>query len=74
MSELASNSVQAVQYILQLGGERVTGEREQTTIRLTVRTNDELNILLREEAVRRVISINQTMIYILNEYFHKSDV
>ncbi len=53
MSELASNSVQAVQYILQLGGERVTGEREQTTIRLTVRTNDELNILLREEAVRR---------------------
>ncbi len=52
----------------------MTKEREKTTIRLTIRTNNELNSLLRKEAARRGISINQTMIYILNEYFHKSDV
>ncbi len=48
--------------------------KEQITIRLTIRTNDELDLLLRKEAVRRGSSINQTMIYILNEYFHESDV
>lgn len=48
--------------------------KEQVTIRLTIRMNDELDSLLRKEAVRRGSSINQTMIYILNKYFYKSGV
>ena len=41
-------------------------EREQTTIRLTIRLTEELDKLLRSEAVRRGTSINQMMLYILN--------
>jgi len=41
------------------------------TIRLTIRMNNELDIKLREESVRRGTNINQTMIYILIEFFKK---
>lgn len=44
-------------------------DREQTTIRLTVRTPEELDKLIREESARRGTNINQTMLYILNWYF-----
>lgn len=44
-------------------------EREQTTIRLTLRPPDELDKLIRAESIKRGTSINQTMLYILNAYF-----
>ena len=44
-------------------------EREQITIRLTLRIPDELDRLIREEAVRRGTNINQTMLHILSNYF-----
>ncbi len=47
--------------------------REQTTIRLTVRATEELDKLLREEAVRRGTNVNQTMLYIINLFFQESD-
>lgn len=43
-------------------------EREQTTIRLTVRLPEELDTLIRNEAIRRGESVNQLMLYMLNEY------
>ena len=44
-------------------------DRKQPAIRLTVRPSDELNQLLRREAVKRGTNVNQTMIYILNSFF-----
>lgn len=44
-------------------------EKEQMTIRLTVRTSEELNNLIRNEAVRRGTNVNQTMLHILTLYF-----
>lgn len=44
-------------------------KQEHTTIRLTLRLPDELDKLIREEAVRRGTNINQTMLYILNKHF-----
>ena len=41
-------------------------EREQTTIRLTLRLPDELNDLIRKEAVRRGTAVNQTMLYMIH--------
>lgn len=48
-------------------------EREQTTIRLTLRMTEELENKIRLEAVRRGTSINQTMTYILNKGFKKME-
>ena len=48
-----------------------TAKRKQTTIRLTIRANEELEKMIRDEAVRRGTNVNQTMLYILNEYFTK---
>ncbi len=45
------------------------GEKEQTTIRLTLRIPEGLDRLIREVAVRRGTNINQTMIHILTKYF-----
>lgn len=42
---------------------------KQTTIRLTVRIPEELDKLIRNEAVRHGTNINQIMIYLLNYYF-----
>ncbi|MCX4268488.1 MAG: hypothetical protein OSJ62_07460 [Lachnospiraceae bacterium] len=47
-------------------------EREQTTIRtirLTLRLPDELDRMIRKEAIRRGTNINQTMLHILSNYF-----
>ena len=44
-------------------------EREQTTIRLTIRTSETLEMMIRSEAEKRGTSVNQTMLYILNRYF-----
>ncbi len=49
-------------------------EREpQKAIRLTIRASEELDRLLRQEAVRRGTNVNQIMLYILNRYFAASD-
>lgn len=49
-------------------------EREQTTIRLTIRLPERLEKLIREEAARRGTNMNQTMLCILTRYFkgHKN--
>ncbi len=44
-------------------------ERKQTIIRLTLRLSDELDKMIREEAIRRGTNINQTMLHILSNYF-----
>ncbi len=46
--------------------------RKQTT-RLTIRLSDELDKLLRKEAVRRGTNINQTMVCILHQYIQGSN-
>lgn len=43
-------------------------EREQTTIRLTVRAPDELEEIIRECAKRAGMSMNQLMLTILNRW------
>lgn len=48
-------------------------EREQTTIRLTIRATEELDNLIRQEAARRGTNVNQVMLYILNRYFTSKD-
>lgn len=48
-------------------------EREQTTVRLTIRATQELDNLIRQEAARRGTNVNQVMLYILNRYFLNSD-
>lgn len=47
-------------------------EREQTTIRLTIRLPEELERQIRQEAARRGMNKNQTMLYILNRYFKEN--
>lgn len=49
-------------------------DKEQTTIRLTVRATEELNELIRKETARRGTTVNQTMLYILNSYFKNQEV
>ncbi len=44
-------------------------DREQTTIRLTIRAPEELERKIRSEAVRRGLSVNQTMLSILSQHF-----
>ncbi len=44
-------------------------DKEQTTIRLTIRLSDGLERLIKKESVRRGTNMNQTMLYILNRYF-----
>lgn len=43
-------------------------EREQTTIRLTVRPPDELENIIRDEAKAMGISMNQLMLMVLNRW------
>lgn len=42
-------------------------EREQTTIRLTLRLSETLNNIIRDEAVKRGTNINQMVLGILNK-------
>lgn len=44
--------------------------RCQDNIRLTLRLPEELNLKIRAESARRGNSINQTILYIFNCYFH----
>lgn len=43
-------------------------EREQTTIRLTLRPPDDLDQKIRLEAKRQGLSINQTILNVLNRW------
>lgn len=45
-----------------------------TTIRLTIRLTEELDKLLRTEAVRRGTNLNQMMLYILNRGTQESNL
>ena len=50
-----------------LGRRRRRVEQEQTTIRLTLRLSETLNNIIRDEAVRRGMNINQMILGILNK-------
>lgn len=43
-------------------------EKEQKTIRLTIRLPEELDSLIRNEAEKRGKNVNQMMVHMLNEY------
>lgn len=46
-------------------------KKQQITLRLTLRVPEELDKLIREEAVRRGTNMNQTMLHILHQYFNQ---
>lgn len=48
--------------------------KEQITIRLTIRTPEDLEQRLRNEAARRGMSVNQMMLNILHRYFKNQRV